>query len=155
MDVENVTLCFMETLKLPLFTWFWNMDEIFRRDIIYVSLVEFAATRNHFLIPRTWNDIAKFIMKRPKDHMWIPVPDHNRQDETAVQVPDQDLDHLERETVPGLQNEDGVHLLIGVRHLVVRVRLQVVVHLLPADDHLLLVGDHPLHHPGGVIAMEV
>ena len=71
------------------------MDEIFPRGIIYVSLVEFVATRSHFLIPRTWNDIAKFIMKRPKDHMWIPVPDHNRPDETAVQVPDQDLDHLE------------------------------------------------------------
>ena len=131
------------------------MDEIFPRGIIYVSLVEFAATRSRFLTPKTWNDIAKFIMKRPKDHMWIPVPDHNRLDETAVQVPDQDLDHLERETVPGLQNEDGVHLLIGVRHLVVRVRLQVVVHLLPADDHHLLVGGHHPHHQGGVTAMEV
>ena len=34
-------------------------------------------------------------MKHPKDHTLIPVPDHNRPDETAVQVPDQDLDHLE------------------------------------------------------------
>ena len=134
------------------------MDEIFRRDIIYVSLVEFAATRNHFLIPRTWNDIAKFIMKHPKDHTLIPVPDHNRPDETAVQVPDQDLDHLE--TVLGLLNEDGVHLLIGVRHLVVVRPHLVGVHLpavdhLPVGGHLLLVGGHHLQHQEGVTAMEV
>lgn len=111
-------------------------------------------------------------MKHPKDHTLIPVPDHNRPGETAVQVPDQDLDHLEGDHLddhgPGLLiNEDGVHLLIGVRrHLVDSVRLQAgVVHLpagvhllLAVDVHHLLVGGHlpaAVHHKGVVTAMEV
>ena len=104
------------------------------------------------------NDIVKFIMMRLKDHMLILVPDHNRPDGTAIQVPVQDLDHRD-DHAPGLLNVDGVHLLIVVRHLVGVFLLIVVGHLLVAevDDRLLLVGGHHHlnHNKGVVMAMEV
>ena len=85
-------------------------------------------------------------MMRLKDHTLILVPDHNRPDGTAIQVPVQDLDHRD-DHAPGLLNEDGVHLLIVVGHLLV----------VAVDDHLLLVGGHHHlnHNKGVVMAMEV
>lgn len=92
MDVGNVTSFSMVTLKLQLFTWFWNMDRTFLKDTICGFRVEFVITKNRSAMAKILIVIANRIMIQLKGTIQeglLPVPNRpDREDRPQDRVVD-------------------------------------------------------------------